>query len=73
MIVDLNKLVYWQAKDLILWCVANNIDKERAKKLHSAWYTAPNPLAEGTLYGEKVVWELDIPEEHLTYFMLKWQ
>lgn len=73
MIVDLNKLVYWQAKDLILWCVVNNIDKERADKLYSAWYTAPNPLAEGTLYGEKVVWELDIPEEHLTYFMLKWQ
>jgi hypothetical protein len=73
MIVDLNKLDYRHAKQLILWCVANNIDKERADKLHFAWYTAPNPLAKGTLYGEEVVWELDIPEEHLTYFMLKWR
>lgn len=72
MIVDLNNLHYRHAKELITWCIANDIDKERAAKLLFAWYSAPNPLAEGTLLGETVVWELDIPEEYATYFMLKW-
>lgn len=66
MIVDLNNLLYWQAKDLILWCIANNIDKKRASELYFAWYETPP-------HTKEYVWELDIPEEYLTYFMLKWQ
>jgi hypothetical protein len=66
MIVDLNNLPYRQARELILWCVANDIDKERADKLYFAWYEPAGSKKEYT-------WELDIPEEYLTYFMLKWQ
>lgn len=72
MIVDLNHLEWRKAKDLITWCVANDIDKEQARKLMFAWYEAPNPLAKGTMFGEEITWALDIPDEHLTYWMLKW-
>lgn len=64
MIVDLCNLPHRQARELILWCVANNIDKERAKELYFAWYESP---------PREHVWELDIPEEHMLYFMLKWE
>lgn len=64
MIVDLNCLEASRAKDLILWCVANDIDKERAKELYFAWHSTTT---------DKITWELDIPEQHLTYFLLKWK
>jgi hypothetical protein len=71
MIVDLNKLDFRQAKDLITWCVANNIDKKQASNLLFAWYE--KPLGDGTLFGEKIMWQLDVPGEHLTYWMLRWK
>ena len=72
MIVDLGNLDVRQAKDLITWCVANDIDKEHASKLLFAWYEAPNPLTKGTMFGQEIMWALNIPDEHLTYWMLKW-
>ena len=66
MIVDLNRLDYRQTKELILWCIANDIDRERASELYFAWYEKPP-------HTKEYVWELDIPEAHLSYFMLKWQ
>lgn len=64
--VDLNRLDYRHTKELILWCIANDIDKKRASELYFAWYETPP-------HTKEYVWELDIPEEHLTYFMLKWK
>lgn len=65
--VDLMQLEYTQAYDLINWCVANRIDFDRAMDLRLAWFatadtTKPSPL----------IWELEVPEEDLTYWMLKW-
>ena len=64
--VDLNRLDYRHTKELILWCIANDIDKKRASELYFAWHESPP-------HTKEYVWELDIPEEHLTYFMLKWK
>lgn len=63
--VNLKELPYQHAKELILWCAVNDIDKERADELYFAWYE-PQP------HTKEYVWELDIPEEYMTYFMLKW-
>lgn len=65
MIVDLNQLPYRHVKSLITWCIANDIDKDQAVKLLFQWYDVPP--------GDDCVWELDIPEEYVTYFMLKWK
>lgn len=64
MIVDLNCLEVRRAKELINWCIANDIDKERATELLFLWYTTTT---------DNITWELDIPEEHMTYFLLKWK
>lgn len=65
MLVNLNKLEYRKAFDLIRWCVANQIDYTRALELMYAWYADPDTKLE-------VEWVLDIPDKYLTYWVLKW-
>jgi len=62
--VDLMQLEYGEVIDLINWCIANRIDYDRANDLKVAWFECPPK------YGH--VWELEIPEEDLTYWLLKW-
>ncbi len=63
--VDLNTLDFRQTFELINWCVANRIDYERAGNLMFAWYADP-------LTKTDIIWELDIPEEYMTFWLLKW-
>lgn len=68
MLVDLNQLDFRQAKELIDWCVENRIDNDYAARLQDAWHAQPGDED----YTAEFNWILDIPEEHLTYFRLKW-
>lgn len=68
MMVDLNRLTIQQSFELMEWCVSNQVDIEHASRLLEQWYAVPGDDG----YDSHVNWILDIPEEHLTYFMLKW-
>lgn len=61
------QLDFRQALDLINWCIANRIDYDRANDLKFAWYAKSRPSP-----GQDI-WELEIPEEDMTYWMLKWE
>lgn len=66
MIVDLNPLPYRQALELLKWCLEHNVDIERARTLTEALTIVPDK------WGRDVIWELDIPEKYITFFLLKW-
>lgn len=63
MIVDLNPLPYRHAMELIRWCAERRIDQEKCLTLIEAMATAPTP---------EVDWTLDVPDQYITYFLLKW-
>ena len=65
MIVDLGEMYYRDAIDLIHWCVANEIDKPRTSALLYALSAQPGDDK------RNVVWEIDIPEDKLTWFLLE--
>jgi hypothetical protein len=64
MILDLNPLPYRRAMELVRWCYEHNIDKEQCVKLINGVTVSPPP--------PDLEWMLDIPDKHLTFFMLKW-
>ena len=64
MIVDLNPLPYNRALELIKWCFEHNINREKCVKLLNVLSISPCP--------EEVDWTLDIPDKHVTFFILKW-
>jgi hypothetical protein len=66
MIVDLNPLPYRLAFDLLEYCIKHNIDLEQCSKLTEAC------KINSSEWNDDVVWEIDVPEDVLTYFMLKW-
>lgn len=63
MILDLNPLPYKRAMEVITWCFERGIDQEKCLQLIEALGTAPTP---------EVEWTLDIPDQYMTYFLLKW-
>lgn len=63
MIVDLNPMSGMMAVNLIAYCLENNIDSENCIKLSCALSAIPIP---------DMTWQIDIPENHLTFFMLKY-
>ena len=63
MIVDLNPLPYRHAMELIRWCAERRIDQEKCLTLIEAMATAPTP---------EVDWTLDVPDQYITSFLLKW-
>lgn len=63
MIVDLNQMQYSRAIELIHWCVDHQIDYPNAVKLVEALSISPVP---------DVTWELDIPEQYVTWMLMKW-
>lgn len=66
--VDLESLDFRDAKELIDWCVEHRIDYDHASLLWQQWYTVPGEAD----YQKDLQWTLDVPEEHMTYFLLKW-
>lgn len=62
--VDLNRMDYRRVVELIEYCLVNQIDVDRAQELCSAW------LSNADIDPPR--WVLDIPEELITYFLLKW-
>jgi len=59
MIVDLDPLPYRLAFNIIRYCVEHNIDREKCMELLEA-----SP-------AHVVDWTLDIPEEHISWMLLK--
>lgn len=64
MLVDLNPLPYRHAMELIKWCFEHNIDRERCLEVMEA-------LA-GKKDFDEVNWILDVPDKHITFFIMKW-
>ena len=62
MIVDLNELHYRTAMDIIHWCAENHIDMPKCYALVEALSMSPVP---------KVDWSLDIPDQYVTFLLLK--
>ena len=63
--VDLGPLPYQHAQELIKWCVEHNVDRTQAIRLLEQWCSKEKII-------EDWEWYLDIPEQHITYFLLKW-
>lgn len=66
--VDLESLDFRDAKELVDWCVEHRIDYDNASLLWQQWYLVPGHPD----YQKDLQWTLDVPEEHMTYFLLKW-
>lgn len=64
--IDLNPMPYKHALELLKWCLEHNVDRERALTLTEALSIVPNK------WGSDVIWELDVPEKYITYFLIKW-
>ena len=62
--VDLMRLDFRQAIEVIDYCLVHRIDFDKAQELRLAW------LSNADLHPP--AWVLDIPEELLTYFLLRW-
>lgn len=62
-IVVLDDLPYTVVFDLLDYCITNHCDEERARTIIDACYVFPIP--------DDIVWELNIPDEHLTWLLLK--
>jgi hypothetical protein len=63
MIVDLGPLPYRMAFDMIEWCFENNIDRDKCIELLEATTIVPVP---------EIDWNVDIPDQYVTMFILKW-
>ena len=63
MLVDLNPMPYVHAMELVCWCYARDIDRDRCTKIIEAICMAP---------PNDVEWVIDVPDKYLTYFILKW-
>lgn len=63
--VELGPLPYQYARELIEWCAHNDIDRLQAFKLLEAWCDKDIVIADED-------WFLDIPDQYVTYFMMKW-
>lgn len=63
MTVDLGPLPYKMAFDMIRWCIEKNIDRDKCIKLLEATTISPVP---------EMDWTVDIPEQYITMFILKW-
>lgn len=64
MLVDLNPMAYVQAMELVRWCYARDIDRDRCEKIIKAVSTAPTKT--------DVEWIIEVPDSYMTYFVLKW-
>lgn len=64
MLIDLNKMDFRQAIEIIDYCLVNQIDVAKAHELRLAW------LSNADIHPPQ--WVLDIPEELVSYFLLKW-
>lgn len=60
--VDLNNMYYSQALSLIGLCVENKIDVPNSDILLNELSALP--------VSKDIVWELDVPESYLTWFLL---
>ena len=63
MIVDLNPMPYRHAMEMIRWCFERGIDQKKCLNLLEAVTISPTP---------EVEWTLDVPDQYVTYFILKW-
>lgn len=61
--VDLGDLHYQMAINMVKWCYEHDIDKEKCAKFVAYMSTA---------FPDDFDFTLDIPESHVTYFLLKW-
>jgi hypothetical protein len=64
MIVDLMPLPYKIALDIIHFCVDHKIDQPKCFELLEALSLLPSPVPE-------IEWTLDLPEQYLTWIILK--
>ena len=64
MLVDLNPMPYVRAMELVWWCYARDIDRDRCAKIIEAVSMAPPP--------KDIEWAIDVPDSYMTYFALKW-
>jgi hypothetical protein len=65
--LNLLNMPYTQVRELVKYCVAHNIDRDRAERLEAVFTTSGSDQV--IVDGD---WALDIPESLITYFSLKW-
>lgn len=68
MLVNVDKLPYSRAKELFVWCIEHNIETDKCDQIIR--YIADLPY----IHPDKsqIEWELDIPDQYMTFFLLKW-
>ena len=64
MLVDLNPLPYKRAVELVKWCFDHGIEQEKCFEIIEA-------LA-GNKKLDDVDLVIDVPDHHMTFFILKW-
>jgi hypothetical protein len=70
MLVDLNPMPYVHAMELVRWCYARNIDRDRCAKIIEA--VSIPPSSKDVEWIIDVEWVIDVPDRYMTYFALKW-
>ena len=63
MILDLGPLPYQLAIEILKWCLDHKIDEENCIRLIDAFTKYP---------VSNVGWTIDVPDKHVTFFLLKW-
>ena len=63
--VDLLPMPYRRARELIEYCVENDIDSDNAQRILAAFKRRGN-------YLKVDDWSLTVPESLMTYFALRW-
>ena len=63
--VDLDNVYWYQARDILDYCVANGIDLDKAWELKQRW---SSPIK---MVDDQTPWVLDIPQSHINWLALK--
>ena len=61
--INLGSMPYMKAMAIVKWCFEHNIDTGKCIKLATR-------IADIKPTGEE--WSLEVPDEYITFFMLKW-
>ena len=64
--VDLDNVYWYQARDILDYCVDNGLDLDKVYELKRRW---ASPLA--MVDDVQTPWVLDIPESHINWLTLK--
>lgn len=64
MILNLNNLPFRKVMPIIEWCFNHDVDRYKCIELITEWHSK--------FPREDVKWELDIPEQYMSFVVMKW-